>query len=52
MLPTADPTIAMAYGTGFVKIKEIFKAGAPLVFIGMIVSIIILFTIGKPFLAT
>nr|WP_302579152.1 DASS family sodium-coupled anion symporter [Methanobrevibacter arboriphilus] len=52
MLPTADPTIAMAYGTGFVKIKEIFKAGAPLVFIGMIVSIIILFTIGEPFLAT
>ena len=52
MLPTADPTVAMAYGTGFVKIKEIFKAGAPLVFIGMIVSVIILFTIGEPFLAT
>jgi len=51
VLPTADPTVAMAYGTGFVKIKEIFKAGMPLVIIGAIISIIILFTIGKPFLA-
>jgi sodium-dependent dicarboxylate transporter 2/3/5 len=50
VLPTADPTIAMAYGTGFVKIKEIFKAGAPLVVIGAILTIIILFTFGKPFL--
>jgi sodium-dependent dicarboxylate transporter 2/3/5 len=44
MLPTADPTVAMAYGTGYVKIKEIFKAGLPLVIIGIIVSIIILFS--------
>ena len=51
VLPTADPTVAMAYGTGFVKIKEIFKAGAPLVIIGGVVSIIILLTIGKPFLS-
>jgi sodium-dependent dicarboxylate transporter 2/3/5 len=50
MLPMADPTVAMAYGTGYVKIKEIFKAGFPLVIIGIIVSIIVLFTIGKPFL--
>jgi solute carrier family 13 (sodium-dependent dicarboxylate transporter), member 2/3/5 len=50
VLPTADPTIAMAYGTGFVRIKEIFKAGAPLVVIGMVLTIVVLFTIGKPFL--
>jgi sodium-dependent dicarboxylate transporter 2/3/5 len=50
MLPTADPTVAMAYGTGYVKIKEIFKAGVPLVIIGIVVSIIVLFTIGQPFL--
>lgn len=51
MLPTADPTVAMAYGTGFVKIKEIFKAGAPLVLIGAVITILVLFTFGKPFLA-
>jgi sodium-dependent dicarboxylate transporter 2/3/5 len=44
MLPTADPTVAMAYGTGYVNIKEIFKAGVPLVIIGIIVAIIILFS--------
>lgn len=51
VLPTADPTVAMAYGTGYVKIKEIFKAGAPLVIVGAVLSIVVLFTIGKPFLA-
>lgn len=51
MLPTADPTIAMAYGTSFVKIKEIFKAGAPLVLIGAVLTIVVLFTLGQPFLA-
>ena len=44
MLPTADSTVAMAYGTGYVKIIEIFKAGLPLVIIGIVVSIIILFS--------
>jgi sodium-dependent dicarboxylate transporter 2/3/5 len=50
ILPMADPTVAMAYGTGYVKIKEIFKAGIPLVVIGIMVTIVILLTIGKPFL--
>jgi sodium-dependent dicarboxylate transporter 2/3/5 len=45
MLPTADPTVAMAYGTRYVKIKEIFKAGFPLVIIGIIITIIVLFPI-------
>ncbi|KAF5054128.1 Sodium-dependent dicarboxylate transporter SdcS [anaerobic digester metagenome] len=49
MLPMADPTVAMAYGTGYVKIKEILKAGVPLVVIGIILTIIILLTpLAKP----
>jgi solute carrier family 13 (sodium-dependent dicarboxylate transporter), member 2/3/5 len=50
MFPMADPTVAMAYGTGYVKIKEILKAGIPMVVIGIIVTIAVLLTIGKPFL--
>ena len=50
MLPMADPTVAMAYGTGYMKIKEIFKAGFPLVIIGIILTIIIMLTIARPFL--
>lgn len=50
MLPMADPTVAMAYGSGYVNIKEIFKAGFPLVIIGIIATIIVLLTIAKPFL--
>lgn len=49
MLPMADPTVAMAYGTGYVKIKEIFKAGLPLIIIGIIITIIILLSpLAKP----
>jgi sodium-dependent dicarboxylate transporter 2/3/5 len=50
MFPMADPTVAMAYGTGYVKIKEILKAGIPMVVIGIIVTIIIMLTIAKPFI--
>ena len=50
MFPMADPTVAMAYGTGFVKIKEILKAGIPMVVIGIILTVIIMLTIAKPFL--
>lgn len=42
MFPMADPTVAMAYGSGYVNIKEIFKAGLPLVVIGIILTIIVL----------
>lgn len=45
MLPMADPTVAMAYGTGYVKIKEILKAGVPLVIIGIILTIIVLYAV-------
>lgn len=50
MLPMADPTVAMAYGTRYVEIKEILKAGLPLITIGIIITIIVMLTIGKPFL--
>ncbi|HMK53548.1 MAG TPA: DASS family sodium-coupled anion symporter [Methanobacteriaceae archaeon] len=50
MFPMADPTVAMAYGTKYVSIKEIFKAGLPLVIIGIIATIIVILTIGMPFL--
>lgn len=42
MLPMADPTVAMSYGTKYVNIKEIFRAGFPLVIIGIILTIIII----------
>ena len=50
MFPMADPTVAMAYGTGYVKIKEILKAGIPMVIIGIVLTVIIMLTIAKPFL--
>jgi sodium-dependent dicarboxylate transporter 2/3/5 len=50
MFPVADPTVAMAYGSKYVNIKEIFRAGLPLVIIGVILTIIVITTIGMPFL--
>jgi solute carrier family 13 (sodium-dependent dicarboxylate transporter), member 2/3/5 len=49
MFPMADPTVAMAYGTKYVNMKEIFTAGAPLVAIGIIVTIIVLLVTMKLF---
>jgi sodium-dependent dicarboxylate transporter 2/3/5 len=39
MLPMSDPTIAMAYGTGFVSIRDIFRAGLPVTLIALCLSI-------------
>ena len=50
MLPMADPTVAMAYGTKYVNIKEIFKAGFPLVVVGIIITIKIIQVLAKPFI--
>jgi len=49
-VPNADPTVAMAYGSGYVKIKEILKAGIPMVVIGIIATIVVMLTIARPFL--
>ena len=50
MLPMADPTVAMAYGTKYINIKEIFKAGLPLVIIGIILTLIDVLTLARPFI--
>ncbi|WP_409200824.1 DASS family sodium-coupled anion symporter [Methanobrevibacter sp. DSM 116169] len=50
LLPMADPTVAMAYGTGYVNIKEIFKAGLPIVIIGILLTVLVIFTFGQQFL--
>lgn len=49
MFPMADPTVAMAYGTKYVSIKEILKAGVPMVIIGIILTIIVILTVAIPF---
>ena len=49
MLPMADPTVAMAYGTDYINIKEIFKTGVPLVIIGIILTIIDILVLAMPF---
>jgi len=51
MFPMADPTVAMSYGTKYVSIKDILKAGIPMVIIGIILTIIVLLTIARPVLA-
>lgn len=45
MLPMADPTVAMSYGTKYINIPGIFKAGFPLVIIGIIVTLIVLLAV-------
>lgn len=50
MFPMADPTVAMAYGTRYVNIKEILKAGVPMIIIGIILTIIVMLTIAQPFI--
>ena len=47
-LPMADPTVAMAYGTKYVKVKEILKAGVPIIIVGIILTIIVMITLAKP----
>lgn len=52
MFPMADPTIAMAYGTKYINIKEIMKAGIPMVIIGIIATLFVILTIAIPFVLT
>lgn len=42
MFPMADPTVAMAYGSGYVSVKEIFKAGLPMVVVGIILTAVVM----------
>lgn len=52
MFPMADPTVAMAYGTKYMNIKEIMKAGIPMVIIGIIATLFVILTIAIPFVLT
>lgn len=45
MFPMADPTVAMAYGSGYVGVKEIFKAGLPMVIIGIILTALVMLAV-------
>ncbi len=47
MFPMADPTVAMAYGSGYVSVKEIFKAGLPMVVVGIILTTIVMLGVLK-----
>lgn len=49
MFPMADPTVAMAYGTKYVNIKEIMKSGIMMMVIGIIVTLVVVLTIAIPF---
>jgi sodium-dependent dicarboxylate transporter 2/3/5 len=42
MLPMSDPTIAMAHGTGYVRTKDIFRAGLPVTILAVAISIPVL----------
>lgn len=50
IFPMADPTVAMAYGIGYVRIKDIFRAGVPLVIIGILLTLMVLILIKPPFI--
>lgn len=47
MLPISDPTVAMANSEGKVQVSEILKIGSIMAIIGIIITVIVIFTIGK-----
>ncbi|MGC9517987.1 MAG: DASS family sodium-coupled anion symporter [Methanomicrobiales archaeon] len=51
LFPMADPTVAMAHGTGYISVKEIIKAGIPMIIIGIALTLVVVFTIARPVLA-
>jgi len=48
VLPMSDPTVAITYGTKFISAVEIIKAGVPIIIVGIIATILVVFTIGRP----
>jgi sodium-dependent dicarboxylate transporter 2/3/5 len=48
MLPMSDAAIAISYGTSYMNAIDYIKAGIPVIIVGMITTIIIIFTIGRP----
>ncbi|WP_367185379.1 DASS family sodium-coupled anion symporter [Methanothermobacter sp.] len=51
MLPMADPTVAMAYGSGYVKLRDIPRAGIPVIVVGIILTVLVITTLAVPFIA-
>lgn len=49
LFPMSDPTVAMAYGTKYVSMKDILKAGIPVLIMGIIIILAIMFTFGQQF---
>ncbi|HOQ19066.1 MAG TPA: DASS family sodium-coupled anion symporter, partial [Methanothermobacter thermautotrophicus] len=45
MLPMADPTVAMAYGSGYVKLRDIPRAGIPIIAVGIILTVLVITTL-------
>jgi sodium-dependent dicarboxylate transporter 2/3/5 len=45
MFPMSDPTIAMALGTGYVRSKDILKAGVPITLISVGISLIVVLSL-------
>ncbi|REE28576.1 sodium-dependent dicarboxylate transporter 2/3/5 [Methanothermobacter defluvii] len=51
MLPMADPTVAMAYGSGYVKLRDIPRAGIPIIAVGVILTVLVITTLAVPFIS-
>lgn len=51
MLPMADPTVAMAYGSGYVKLRDIPRAGIPIIAVGIILTVLVITTLALPFIS-
>ncbi|AAB85290.1 sodium/dicarboxylate or sulfate cotransporter [Methanothermobacter thermautotrophicus str. Delta H] len=51
MLPMADPTVAMAYGSGYVKLRDIPRAGIPIIAVGIILTVLVITTLAAPFIS-
>jgi sodium-dependent dicarboxylate transporter 2/3/5 len=51
MLPMADPTVAMAYGSGYVKLRDIPRAGIPIIAVGIILTVLVITTLAVPFIS-
>jgi sodium-dependent dicarboxylate transporter 2/3/5 len=47
MLPVSDPTVAIAHDAGEIPVKDISKAGSILATIGVLITVVMVFTVGS-----
>lgn len=45
MFPMSDPTIAIGHGTGYLRSKDIFRAGLPITLISVGISLVVVFSL-------